>query len=666
MKQYIVLVLLVASLSTVSALDPWEPLGPEGITVAAMTAVPGYPDDIFVVPDGYPALLHYSSNAGSSWDVRDTIWDCIDALAVDPNQTQTLYAGGLSGDVYRSTDAGRSWHVRGSLPAGWHVRGLLVNAGNGSNLMAVADASDDAIRVYVSSNGGQQWYESLPLSGFEACALLLDADCVRPDRVAAGGTADNQPVLFVSDDFGSSWSDASDGLEGTAAYGAAFSPEDSAVLLCATDTGVFRSTDGGTSWSQRLSKPAYSVAFAPTSPYYAYAGSDNLVYYSDNEGLFWDAESTGFLGTNTRWLAVNPDQGLELYAGNGVGVFHTFNGGFTWTGVTVSLDRVTVPFLYFSPDSVPVAYTVPPGYAILASTDQGLTWAREFESLPSAGFVTGLAVNPAEPDTVVFVTALDRFLHVTIDRGDSWETYEIDDHFVARGVAYHPLDADTLYAWGGVRDTDSSPARFAVYKSDSAGLEWDDILTRGDAGCCRGFSTSADAETLYAWGEVDGGPAVYRSTDWGGSWVLKDDGLAGAPVLDVARSPADPEVFFCATPAGAFQTYSSMATWFDIGLDGATCLLPDTGNRNGVWVGTDTAANHYTTDGGLFWTATPSAWRAGRSRCSSTRPATRPEPTAAPGARASTIAASSASPSRAGPAQRVARSRLRPHRRATA
>jgi len=600
MKQLAVFAILVGGLSNAFGLDPWEPLGPPGVSVAAMSVVPGYPGDLYLVAEGYPAPVFYTHNSGATWEARDTIYDKLYALAVDPGDVQTLYAGGMTGKVYRSTDAGSAWSVRGTLPAGAVVCALLVHPQNGLRLFAAADVPG-GIGCYRSTDGGATWSQDLSHPGFEARAFALACDDTDPDRLVFGGTAGNRPVLYRTEAAGDSWIDVSDGLGGRTAYGAALSPAHSTDLLCATDSGIYLSTDLGENWTRRRAVPAYSVIFAPASPHYAYAGSDNLVYRSDDDGFSWDAETTAFAGTLTRWLGINPSSGLEVYAGSGVGVFHTLNGGFSWTGITGDFNAVTVPFIYHHPLSADTVYAVPPGYAVLASPDLGRTWARVFDSLPNAGLVTGLAINPAEPDTAVLVTSYDSYLHLTIDRGDSWEKHEITDYFAARGVAYHPADPDTLFAWGGRRDSLGGPTKFAVYKSDSAGVDWDYILRRGSDGLCLGFAASGTGETLYAWGEVDGGPALYRSIDRGVSWETKVTGIAGAPVRDFARSPADPDVFYCATPDGVFQSMNHLGSWLDIGLEDVTAVLPDTASRNSVAAGTDTAAIQYTPNGGAYW-----------------------------------------------------------------
>jgi len=60
------------------------------------------------------------------------------SFAVDPRRKNTVYAG-LTGQVYRSLDAGRSWHLLGNgLPTEAPVTTLLPSASNPTRLYAVS------------------------------------------------------------------------------------------------------------------------------------------------------------------------------------------------------------------------------------------------------------------------------------------------------------------------------------------------------------------------------------------------------------------------------------------------------------------------------------------------------------------------------------------------
>lgn len=603
MNRTVVLLVCGIAVAACRAQEPWQQFGPRGVTVAAMANVPGYPDDVYFVSDGFPARLYYSSNRGQNWAVRETIPDLIGALAVDPRQVSVMYAAGKTRNVYRSVNSGQTWQVRGSLPQSVRVHQFIVNPLDGNRLWAAADvagADSQRLAAFVSTDGGSDWTEIDLGSSHDVRALLLAMDPARPYRVFVGGSLGNVARAFRTDDDGATWTDISPGLAGTCAYGVAVSPGDSMTLICATDAGLFRSTDLGSTWTRSGSFPAYSAAFARASPHYGYAGSDNLVYRSNDNGTTWFAETTAFAGTDTRWLGLNPSLPLELYAGNGRGMFYSTDGGFSWTERTLSMSLLNVPVLSFVSGYPDTVFAAVPGVGALSSRDRGRTWT-ELGRFPGLGFCTSVAANPRHPDTLVCVTRFDSRLHMTTDRGDSWVSYPIAGHFEANGVAYHPAGPDTLYAWGGLRDSAAGPTRFAVFKSTSQGETWALNLSRPGPGECLGFSTNATGETLYAWGKANNGPALLRSRNRGQNWTGIASGLSGGTVRHFSLGPADTSLLFCATPTGVFRSQDSGVSWTRLGLANVSAVLPDTAIPEQLWAGTDTEGVYFTTDGGLDW-----------------------------------------------------------------
>lgn len=594
--------LISAGLMLNLAAGGWQQLGPEGVSVRAMTNVPGYPDELFIITGSFPSYIWWTGNTGQTWTIRETIPDRLNALAVNPRDVRIMYASGKDGKVYRSTNSGYSWGVVATLP-GVQIQQLAVGPHNGAEIRALAElaAGDSAgIGFYRSTDGGLSWQgRGIAWSSTTVQARALAVASADSGLVLVGGSVANRARLFLTTDGGMSWSDRSAGLAGSCVYGAAVVPTGSGVIVCATDSGIFRSSDLGVTWTRRLSAPVYSVAFAPLSPYYGYAGGENLVFRSTDLGLSWRADTvSSFAGTGTRFIAVNPNSPLELYAGNGFGVFYSYNGGFNWLNRSAGFRQLDVSFLrFYRPETL---FAGVYGYGIVRSIDGGRSWRLWGRMFPGSGWVRGLAVNPRHPDTVICVTGRDSRLHLTINRGDSWEAFPIASYFEPAGVDYHPRGADTVYVWGGKRDSISGPLRFAVYRSTDRGQSWAPVLVR-NAGWCQGVVFSGSGDTLIAYGSDGGGPAVLRSIDRGRSWTSLTSGLSGTSVSDLKLVPGAQEQWLCATTAGVFRTQNAGSSWSRLGLAGVTCVLPDTVNPNRIWAGTDTQGFYYTTNQGVSW-----------------------------------------------------------------
>jgi photosystem II stability/assembly factor-like uncharacterized protein len=83
--------------------------------------------------------------------------------------------------------------------------------------------------------------------------------------------------LYKSTDGGVSWTPLTNGLIATAIYTLLVDPESHSTFYAGTDGGVFKSTDGGESWTamnQGLgARRVLAVAIAPTLPQTIYAGT---------------------------------------------------------------------------------------------------------------------------------------------------------------------------------------------------------------------------------------------------------------------------------------------------------------------------------------------------------------------------------------------------------
>ncbi len=578
----------------------WQQLGPNGARINAMAGVPGYPDELFIAVGRFPALILRTTNTGTTW-TAETIPDIITALAVNPVQTRIIYAAGKTSRVYKSTNSGATWQVAGTIPGNVWIQQLFVNPENPDELWAggeIYHPDSTTIALYYSDNGGITWQVRPVASAFAGLVRALAVKPDAPGTAIIGGTLANRGRLFLTTDYGNSWQDIATGITGTCVYGCAINPTQGDYLLCATDSGIYYSTDLGNSWTHRLSAPVFSVAFAPVTPYYAYAGGENLLYRSTNQGWTWQTDTTTFFGTDTRFLAINPQAPLELYAGNAYGVFHTTNGGSTWNHRTANLKNLNIiNFQQLTPDTI---FAFVEGYGAMRSINAGVNWQRWGKLFPGSGWARAIAVNPRHPDTMALVTLYHSYLHLTIDAGDSWETHPITEHFQPLGIAYHPTGPDTLFVWGGKGDSATGPLKFAILRSSDRGQTWQPLLLR-DEGTCYGMIFTTGMETLYAYGKSGNSPALFRSTDRGRNWTSLNSGITATPITDLKPMPNQPATWFCTTPAGVFKTENQGLTWDNLGLPGATCILPDTINPNRFWVGTDTQGVFYTTNNGLFW-----------------------------------------------------------------
>ncbi len=174
-------------------------------------------------------------------------------------------------------------------------------------------------------------------------------------QIRLGGSALAMGI-FKSTDAGAHWSQHQIvPVPDSQAFGVAFTPSNENVLYVGgTINGVgvlFVTRDGGASWSQ-LGASAFSaasslnaVAVDPARPERLWAGAPEGLWRSDDGGVTWTKRGT----FDADFVKVDPAASLNLYAAGEDGVFASADGGATWTAVNEGLEILDVRALDWLP-----------------------------------------------------------------------------------------------------------------------------------------------------------------------------------------------------------------------------------------------------------------------------------------------------------------------------
>ncbi|NLP04494.1 T9SS type A sorting domain-containing protein [Candidatus Fermentibacteria bacterium] len=163
-----------------------------------------------------------------------------------------------------------------------------------------------------STDGGTNWTHST-ISGANGYPYGMAIDEARPDTVFICGYEGSTGAIYRSTNAGATWSKLSaSGLTATT-YAIAVRSDNPNVVFAATSSGIYRSTDGGTSFTKVSSVINYckDVMIDPDNPGTVWVGTYNQgVYRSTDGGNTWTAVNTGLGDMCVNKLALNPGQWL--------------------------------------------------------------------------------------------------------------------------------------------------------------------------------------------------------------------------------------------------------------------------------------------------------------------------------------------------------------------
>jgi hypothetical protein len=297
----------------------------------------------------------------------------------------TVYAGTEGNGVFRTVNNGVTWTEQNSGLTGaaqdiraFHTSGTTVLAGTGTGLFKSV------------SNGAWQ-----PVSQ-EAGADKMGTRAVQALETSAGQL-----------------------LAGTASG------------------GVFRSADGGATWSpnpmpgMQAAETVWDIQRHPTLDTRVYAATTRGVYISSDSGATWTISSDGMPFSSVFRIAVDPALPNVVWAGTtSNGVFRSINAGTTWENangdnIATDLEQSKISSVFVFPGSPPSVFVGTENY-VWATSDGGLSWGqmatsgmenpliRSFAMIPSApGFfyagtqAAGVHTIPLQPPTNTALPATD-------------------------------------------------------------------------------------------------------------------------------------------------------------------------------------------------------------------------------------------------------------------
>ncbi len=502
----------------------WRELGPwRGGRVQAVTGHPTDPDLFYFGSTG--GGVWRSDDAGANWrNISDGSFRSgpVGAIAVSDADPDVMYVGtgegGLrnnvtGGDgVYRSRDGGVTWTHAG-LTATQNIARIRIDPRDPDRVFVAATGHrfgpNEERGIFRSTDGGASWERVLFVDADTGAAdLSLDpqnprflyAATWRAGRTPWGFTAGGQGSgLWRSTDGGTSWESLADapGLpRGTIGrIAVAVSPADSrrvyALIEAEGQGGLYRSSDRGLNWTWASAEPnllvrpwylAHLVA-DPRDPDTVYIPNRKL-WKSRDGGRSWQQLNTTYWDQHDLWL--DPRAPRRMILGNDGGAAISRDGGTTWSTIlnqsTAELYHVATdtrfPYRIYGAQQDNSTISLP-----TRSVNGPISQADWFDV--GGGESGHIAVRPDTPDIVYaasFAGEVTRYNHATGDLRTIAIWPEASDGWGARDLR-HRFNWSTPVVLSPHDPDILYIAGECVFRSHDEGATWATIspdLTRND------------------------------------------------------------------------------------------------------------------------------------------------------------------------------------------
>ena len=610
--------------------DPWTSLGPNSNTsgyagTGRVMSIGWHPtdDDIIYVGSAGGGLWK-TTNGGTSWSPKTDDIDAmgISAILVDPNNSNTIYiaTGDCDGSdnysigVLKSTDGGDTWNTTGLNWSTSSTRKIynMVFDPNNSDIIILASN----IGIYRTLNSGTSWTQ-------EISGSFRDID-INPDSSTDTYYATSSDDVYRSTNNGDTWTNIHT-VSGANRLAIATTEDDSDYLYVLASNsanngllGVWRSIDGGDSFSERVSGDDINLLG------WSSAGSDtggqgwyDLVIAADPN----DAEAISVGGVNN-WMSTDGGQNWEisshwsgsgaqavhadkhllewngtvLWEGNDGGIYKSTNSGDTWTDVTGDMiisqmykvgiaetDERVIAGLQdngtklrnndanwtdeiggdgmdcaINPTNSSVMYGSIQRGIIRRSTNGGSSWTGISSNIPgnpSGAWVTPYLLDPSNPSTII--AGYTSIWHST-NQGNSWTNIAEDiSPSNLNYLAISPSDANYIYAGRGS----------TMYRTSDGGTNWETLSTPGSNTAMIKVSPS-NPETIYAVRSTfSSGAKVYKSTNSGTNWTNISGTLPNLYANCIAIHDDGEETLYVGMDIGVYYKNNSTPEWTLFNVD---------------------------------------------------------------------------------------------------
>jgi len=417
---------------------------------------------------------------------------------------------------------------------------------------AIAFHPTDEDIVYIGAPAGGLWkYSGTAGSWFSTTDNMptlgvssIVVDWSNPDIIFMGtgdrdaGDAQGMGVYRSTDD-GQSWQQWNNGMGNRVVGRMIQHPTNSDILYAATNGGIFKTTDAGTSWFSVFNGNHKDIVFKPNDPSVLYVAGNGNFYKSSDDGDNWQQITNGIPNGGRSVIAVTQADPEYVYC--------LLSNGDAYKGTWLSTDGGE-------------------SFTQKSNSPNIMSWGCNGGSGGQAWYDLDIAADPLDKNTI-FAGGVNCFK--STDAGTTWE---ISSHWYGdcgvpsvhadlHVIEYNPLN-NRIYAGndGG------------IYYSPNGGSSWPEISNGLPISQVYKIGQSATVKDKVVNGYQDNGTSTYM-----GNNVWQSTG--GGDGMECAVDHTNPAYTYHTVYYGAIYRKYNMGSEHQVGGNGAHGM-----NEEGGWV----------------------------------------------------------------------------------
>ena len=633
--------------------------------------------------------IHKSVDGGTTWvqknnGITSRNGDSNDAIpvftvAIDQNNSSTIWAGTqYDSGIYKSTDGANNWikKTNGIIETNIVFREISVVNGDSNTIYASGEVPTGVQGnefekvngvIYKTIDGGENWTKIWSGNSL-ARWLCIGANPI--NLVSSTGIFDREASnttgmgIMKSTDGGTTWNQSNAGITGSLFIGGMSDAATPGLLYIATGNnsevnlntpikgGVFKSTNGGTSWTQVISStdvilPGYTedvfnaVKIAPSNNNIVYAASAYAFYRSDDGGSTWTGHRGGIPSSPTSWgpsgiragvpieITIDKTNPDILYAANyGGGIFKSTDGAKTWSVLGIGYSGATIHKIAADSQNA-TAFSTIGRSGPFKTSNNGTTYSGMFYKEATNAEWYSTAIHPTNSNTLFITDEHEGVILKSVDLGGrriikknhpNASAGNFNDRHGVKEIAISKNNPNVIYAGYAYQffysdpDNTSFPNSYGVYKSIDGGENWSQSGTTGIASTNLNITAlainSTNENSVYIGLRGDG---LFHSTDGGSNWTNIGGSIPDQTIHGIALADNNSIIYVATKSKGVYKSTDNGNNWTQVlseinaSSDFPTKLLMsitvNPTNKNNIVVGDIHTGIYMTTDAGSNWNA---------------------------------------------------------------